>query len=98
MTGLAFTWFSSLPSNSIRGWADLKKQFHDYFFAGINELKLLDLISVEQQEGESAMEYIQRFRNIRSQCYDLSLSDEQLVDLALQGLSAPIREIFLPRV
>ncbi len=94
LTESAFTWFSSLSSNSIRGWADLEKQFNDYFFAGINELKLSYLISVEQQEGESAMEYIQRFRNVRSRCYGLSLNDEQLADLAFQGLSTPIRERF----
>nr|ABA96628.1 retrotransposon protein, putative, unclassified [Oryza sativa Japonica Group] len=71
-------------------WADLEKQFHTYFFAGIDEIKLSDLISVRQQEGESAMEYIQRFRNVRSRCYSLSLSDVQLADLAFQGLSTPI--------
>jgi hypothetical protein len=47
LTGSAFTWFSSLPLNSIRGWTDLEKQFHDYFFARVSELKLSDLISVE---------------------------------------------------
>lgn len=94
LTLSAFTWFSSLPSNSIQEWADLEKQFHDYFFAGVSELKLSNLISVEPQEGESAMEYIQRFRNVRSRCYSLSLSDEQLADLAFQGLSAPIRDRF----
>nr|ABA94571.1 retrotransposon protein, putative, unclassified [Oryza sativa Japonica Group] len=41
LTGSSFTWFSSLPSNSIRGCADLVKQFHVYFFVGIDELKLL---------------------------------------------------------
>nr|CAE05596.1 OSJNBa0032N05.25 [Oryza sativa Japonica Group] len=94
LTASAFTWFSSLPSDSIQGWTDLEKQFHDYFFAGIKELKLSDLISVEQQEGESAIEYIKRFRNVRGRCYSLSLSDEQLADLAFQGLSSPIRERF----
>jgi hypothetical protein len=43
----------------------LRKQFHQYFFTEIDEMKLSDLISVEQQEGESALEYIQRFRSIR---------------------------------
>ena len=74
------------------GWS--WEQFHDYFIAGIDELKLSDIILVEQQEEESAMEYIERFRNIHSQCYSLSLSDEQLADLAFQGLSAPIRDRF----
>nr|XP_025877531.1 uncharacterized protein LOC107279274 [Oryza sativa Japonica Group]ABA94831.1 retrotransposon protein, putative, unclassified [Oryza sativa Japonica Group] len=92
LTGSVFTWFLSLPPNSIRGWVDLEKQFHEYFFARIDELKLSDLLLVKQQEGESAMEYIKRFRNIRSRCYSLSLSDEQLADLAFQGLSTPIKD------
>lgn len=94
LTGSAFTWFASLPPNSIRGWTDLEKQFHQYFFAGDNKLKCSDLILVKQQEGESAVEYIQRFRDIRNRCYSLSLSDEQLADLAFQGLSAPIKDRF----
>jgi hypothetical protein len=57
-------------------------------------MKLSNLSLVEQQEGESAPEYIQRFHNIRSRCYSLSLSDEQLVGLAFQGLSTPIKERF----
>ena len=94
LTGSAFTWFASLPPNSIRGWTDLEKQFHQYFFAGDNKLKCSDLILVKQQEGESAVEYIQRFRDVRNRCYSLSLSDEQLADLAFQGLSAPIKDRF----
>nr|ABA92245.1 retrotransposon protein, putative, unclassified [Oryza sativa Japonica Group] len=94
LTRSAFTCISSLPSNSIKDWADLEKQFHSNFFAGIGELKLSDLVSIQQQEGESAMEYIKRFRNVRSRCYSLSLSDEQLADLAFQGLSTPIRDRF----
>ena len=50
---------------SIREWTDLEKQFYKYFFDGIDEMKLSDLLSVEQQ-GESAMEYILRFCNIRA--------------------------------
>ncbi len=38
--------------------------------------------------------YSERFRNVRSRCYSLSLSDEQLAYLAFQGLSAPIRDRF----
>jgi hypothetical protein len=34
LSGSAFTWFSSLPYNSINSWADLEKQFHSYFYSG----------------------------------------------------------------
>ena len=32
LSGLAFTWFSSLPVNSIVNWADLEKKFYTYFY------------------------------------------------------------------
>jgi hypothetical protein len=35
LSGSAFTWFTTLPANSVVYWADLEKQFHKYFFAGI---------------------------------------------------------------
>jgi hypothetical protein len=92
LTESAFTWFSSLPPNSTRGWADLEKQFHRYFFTGNDEMKFIDSISVEQHDGELALEYIQRFCSICSRCYSLSLSDEQLADLAFQGLSMTMKE------
>lgn len=38
LSGSAFTRFSSLPCNSIRGWVDLEKQFHRYFFNGVQEI------------------------------------------------------------
>jgi hypothetical protein len=47
LTGSASTWCSSLPPNSFRGWTDLEKQFHQYVFAGTDEMRLPDLISVE---------------------------------------------------
>ena len=34
LLGSAFTWFISLPPNSVITWADLEKQFHKYFFSG----------------------------------------------------------------
>jgi len=32
LSGSAFTWFISLPPNSVITWADLEKQFDKYFF------------------------------------------------------------------
>lgn len=59
LSELAFTWFSSLPYNSIRSWADLEKQFHKYFFTGIQEMKLSDLTAIWQKVDESMPDYIQ---------------------------------------
>ena len=43
LSGSAFTWFTTLPDNSIIYWADLEKQFHQFFYSGVEEMKLTDL-------------------------------------------------------
>ena len=91
LSGPAFSWFSSLKPNSITGWADLKNKFYTYFYNGTGEKKITDLTSMRQRNDESVSEFIQRFREVRSQCYSLNLSDGQL---ALQGISPLIREKF----
>ena len=43
LSGSAFTWFSSLPVNSIANWADLEKKFYTYFYTRIGEKKITNL-------------------------------------------------------
>ena len=66
LSGSAFAWFTSLPANSIITWADLEEKFHKYFFAGVHELKITDLMAIKQRNDESVSDYLQRFRNTRS--------------------------------
>jgi hypothetical protein len=40
LTGLAFTWFTSLPAHSICSWKDLEQKFHAHYFIGSNEKRL----------------------------------------------------------
>ena len=94
MSGSTFVWFSSLPPNSILTWADLEKQFHKYFFAGVQEMRLTDLTVVKQRNDEHVTDYIQRFRDIRSRCFSLSLSDSQLAELAFKGMLPHNKEKF----
>ena len=91
LSGLAFSWFSSLEPNSITGWIDLENKFHAYFYSGTGEKKITDLTNMRQRNNESSSKFIQRFREVRSRCYSLNLSDGQL---ALQGISPLIREKF----
>jgi hypothetical protein len=58
--------FSSLPANSIITWADVEKQFHKYFFSGVQEMKLIDLTALKQRNNEPVSNFVQRFRDIRS--------------------------------
>jgi len=73
-------------------WADLEKQFHQFFFSGVTELKLTDLTSLRLRNDESVSAFIQRFRDVKNRCYSLVLSDQQLDDAAFQGLLPHIKE------
>ncbi len=92
LSGIAFTWFTSLPTNSIHTWPQLEQRFHDYFYTGETELRLSDLTSVRQKYNESIIDYIKRFRDVRNRCYSLNIIDRDLADLAFNGLIAPIKE------
>ena len=74
LSGSAFAWFTTLPANSILYWADLERQFHQ-FFSGITELKLTNLTGLRQRNDESVAAFIQRFRDVKNRCYSLVLSD-----------------------
>jgi len=60
LLGSAFTWFISLPPNSVITWADLEKQFHKYFFSGVHEKKITDLVRLRQCNDESVESFVQR--------------------------------------
>nr|AAK92671.1 putative gag protein [Oryza sativa Japonica Group]AAO37834.1 putative gag protein [Oryza sativa Japonica Group]ABF97095.1 retrotransposon protein, putative, unclassified [Oryza sativa Japonica Group] len=93
LSGTAFTWFTSLPVNSIHTWAQLEQKFHDYFYTGKTELRLCHLTSVRQKYNESVIDYIKRFRDVRNRCFSLNIIDRDLANLAFNGLLAPIIEI-----
>ena len=68
LSGSAFTWFTMLPAN-------LEKQFHQFFYFGIEEMKLTDLTNLRQRNDESVAAFIQRFRDAKNRCFSLVLSD-----------------------
>ena len=80
LSGSAFTWFISLPPNSVITWADLEKKFHKYFFSRVHEKKITDLVRLKQRNDESVESFVQRLREVKNKCY--SLDDRQLADLA----------------
>ena len=92
LSGSAFTWFTTLPANSIINWADLEKQFHQFFYSGIEEMKLTDLTNLRQRNDESVAAFVQRFRDVKNQYFSLVLSDQQLAEVAFQGLLPHIKE------
>ena len=77
-------------------WADLEKQFHQFFYSGVTELKLTDLTSLRQRNNESVAAFIQRFRDVKNRCYSLVLSDQQLAEVAFNGLLPHIKDKYAP--
>ena len=61
LSGPTFTWFSSLPVNSIASWADLEKKFYTYFYTGTGEKKITDLTTIRQRTNKLGNEFLQRF-------------------------------------
>jgi hypothetical protein len=92
LIGPAFTWFTSLPAQSICSWRDLEKKFHAHYFIGSNENKLIDLTTLRQRNNETPMEFLKRFRETKSMCFPFNLPDDQLAGMAVLGMLPAIRE------
>lgn len=92
LSGPAFSWFASLPYDSIQGWDDLESKFHQYFDSGMMEKGIADLVNLRQGVNELGSHFIQRFREVRNQCYSLTVSDTEVVSIVVRGLLPALRE------
>jgi hypothetical protein len=92
LTGAAFNWFTSLPPNSIDSWVSLEQKFHDYFYNGEVELRLFDLTSLRQKYTETISDYLRQFREVRNWCYNLTIAEKDLANLAFVGLTLYLRD------
>jgi hypothetical protein len=93
LMGTAFAWFSSLAPNSIDSWNQLEQKFHDHFFSGDYQSKLVDLTSVKQGKDDTVSNYLKRFKQIKNRCFNLSISDSDLANPTAKGLKSTLREI-----
>jgi hypothetical protein len=92
LTSTAFSRFSSLSPNYIDYWEQLERKFHDHFYSPKNELKLSDITSVRQGHDESINDYIRRFRDTKNRCFNLTISEKDMADLAFNGLHSYLWE------
>ena len=53
---------------------------------------MTDLTSVRQGRDESVSNYFKRFKEVKNRCFNLSISDKDLVDVALNGLRSYLKE------
>jgi hypothetical protein len=87
LTRAAFNWFTSLPPNSIDSWVSLEQKFHDYFYNREVELRLSDLTYLRQKYTKTVSDYLRQFREVRNLCYNLTIVEKDLVDLAFTCLT-----------
>jgi hypothetical protein len=66
LSSTAFSWFVSLPLNSVDTWERLEQKFHEYFYNGESELRLSHLVTIKQKYNESEFNYMRRFRDTRN--------------------------------
>jgi hypothetical protein len=92
LTGPAFTWFTSLPAHSICSWKDLEQKFHAHYYTGSNEKNLIDLTTLRPRNNETPMVFLRRFRETKSMCFSLNITDDQLAGMAVSGMLPAIRE------
>ncbi|XP_057418253.1 uncharacterized protein LOC130712434 [Lotus japonicus] len=94
LTKNAFTWFTTLPPNSIHNWNELEMDFHEQFFRGETKVTLMDLANVERQPNEPIDDYLIRFRHMETRC-STHVPEFELVKMAIGGLDYSIKKILV---
>ncbi|PNY06107.1 hypothetical protein L195_g002569 [Trifolium pratense] len=91
LTKNAFTWFTTLPPNSIHTWTQLERLFHEQFYMGQTKISLKELASVKRKTQESIDDYLNRFRLLKARCFT-QVPEHELVEIAAGGLDYSIRK------
>jgi hypothetical protein len=81
-----------LPPNLIDSWVSLEQKFHKYFYNGEVELRLSDLTSLRQKYTETISNYLRWFRETRNRCYNLTIAEKDLADLAFVALTPYLKD------
>jgi hypothetical protein len=85
LTGVARSWLSTLPNDSIGSWGELESQFTRIFCSTYKcPTSLEEIKSCVQRRDETLRSYIQRWSIIKNSTEDVS--DERAVDAFPSGL------------
>ncbi|XP_057535269.1 uncharacterized protein LOC130813452 [Amaranthus tricolor] len=75
LTGVALTWYTSLPVGSIHTFAQLESKFLGHFVASRRQEKSIShLLSITQLEGESISSYLKKYHEAVLEVTDLEES------------------------
>ncbi|XP_050916500.1 uncharacterized protein LOC127131631 [Lathyrus oleraceus] len=91
LTKNSFTWFTTLPQNSIHSWNQIERMFHEQFYMGQTKISLKELAYVRQKFTEPIDDYLNRFRLLKAMCFT-QVPKHELVEMAAGGLDYSIRK------
>jgi hypothetical protein len=57
------------------------------------EAGIADLAQIRQKRGETIIEYIRRFREVKNWCYSTRIVEKEVVELASLGLAKPLKDM-----
>ncbi|KAM2162439.1 hypothetical protein ACFX1Q_040230 [Malus domestica] len=83
--GSAFTWYTQLEPGSILTWDDMQRAFLAQFVSSKKKATLRDLAQTTQRLGESASEFITRWRSLNLQCME-KISEFSAVQICYNNL------------
>ena len=93
LTGQAFTWYATLPANSIESWEEMEEKFQSHFARSNIGVSMADLARLKQKPDESTEQFIMRFKRIRTRCHT-TLPEAEYVKIAIDGLNFKLRKKF----
>ncbi|CAM8934643.1 unnamed protein product [Rhodiola kirilowii] len=88
-------WFLSLPSRSIRTWAQMQKKFLDkYYPAGRAMQVRRQLQDIKQGPNETMYDYLEKFNRLERSCRTLGLPEKLIIEYLIDGLR-PLNKMLL---
>ncbi|CAM8947944.1 unnamed protein product [Rhodiola kirilowii] len=79
--------FRSLPSGSIRTWAQMQKKFLDkYYPAGRAMQVRRQLQEIKQGPNETMYDYLEKFNHLERSCCTLGLPEKLVIEYLIDGL------------
>ncbi|XP_050909590.1 uncharacterized protein LOC127123415 [Lathyrus oleraceus] len=91
LTKNSFTWFTTLPQNSIHSWNQLERMFHEQFYMGKTKISLKELASLRRKFTEPINDNLNKFRLLKAKCFT-QVPEHELVEMAVGGLDYSIRK------
>ncbi|CAM8880301.1 unnamed protein product [Rhodiola kirilowii] len=83
----ASDWFLSLPSGSIRTWAQMQKKFLDkYYPAGRAMQVRKQLQEIKQGPNKTMYDYLEKFNHLERSCCTLGLPEKLVIEYLIDGL------------